>query len=347
MQLKPEQLSTHLRKQLAPIYFISGDDPLRVMEAADAVRAAAREQGYTEREVFTAQRGFDWDSLLAESANMSLFSERRIIDLRLPTGKPGNEGASFLREWASRPPEDTLLLITAGKLEQQARKSKWVQALDQAGVVMFIWPLDAEELPGWIHTRMRSKGLEPTPEAVQLLAERMEGNLLACVQEIEKLLLLNGEGPVDADTILSLVADNARYDVFTLVDAALAGNSARSAHILQGLRGEGVVPPVVLWGLARELRTLAAVTAAVAAGQPAAQAMARVRVWANRKQLVGSAVKRLRPADCGAMLQQCARIDRVCKGQATGSPWDELLQLVLKLSGKDLFPDAAGIEQVS
>ena len=170
------------------------------------------------------------------------------------------------------------------------------------------------------------------------------GNLFG----LEKLLLLNGEGPVDADTILSLVADNARYDVYTLADAALAGDAARSARILQSLRGEGVVPPLVLWGLARELRALAAVTAAVAAGQPARQVMTRLRIWPDRKkQLTGAAAKRLRPADCGAMLQQCARIDRVCKGQATGSPWDELLQLVLKLSGKDLFPDAAGIEQVS
>ena len=155
MNLKPEQLESRLRKQLAPVYFISGDDPLRVMEASDAVRAAARTQGYDEREVLTVQKGFDWNSLLSEAGNLSLFSQRRIIDLRLPTGKPGKEGAQALRDFSKQSPEDTLLLITAGKLDPAARKSKWVQALDKAGVVLFVWPLKGGELPAWVRARMR------------------------------------------------------------------------------------------------------------------------------------------------------------------------------------------------
>ena len=347
MQLNPEQLSSQLRKQLAPVYFISGDEPLRVMEAADAVRAAARGQGYDERELLTVQAGFDWDSLRAGGDNLSLFSQRRIIDLRLPTGKPGDAGAKALRAWAEQPPEDTLLLITAGKLEPAARKSKWVQALDRAGVVIFVWPLNASEFNAWVHARMRSRGLEPSPEAVDLLADRVEGNLLACVQEIDKLYLLHGGGPLAAEAITGMVADHSRFDVYGLVDTALAGKSARSVRILHGLHAEGIAPPVVLWALAREVRQLAAMAAVVASGQSVAQVLGQYRVWQARKALVGGALQRLPAARCNAMLRRCAAIDRVCKGQAAGNAWDELLQLTLELAGNNPLPRTTGMEQVS
>ncbi|MDX1696991.1 MAG: DNA polymerase III subunit delta [Thiohalobacterales bacterium] len=337
MQLKPEQLDAHLKKNLAPVYFISGDEPLRVMEAADAVRAAARARGYDERDVLTVQAGFDWASLQAEAGNLSLFSAQRIIDLRLPTGKPGKEGAQALRDFAGQPPEDTLLLVTAGKLEPAARKSKWVQALDAVGVVMYVWPLGTQEFPAWIRQRMQRRGLQPTSEAVSMLAERVEGNLLACVQEIDKLYLLQGEGEVDADAVARLVADSARYDVFGLVDAALAGDLARSIRILHGLQAEGVAPQVVLWALAREIRSLAAMTTAVARGEAVPAVLARHRVWANRKALVGGALQRLRPAGCSAMLRQCAAIDRISKGRGAGNAWDELLQLTASLAGRKIL----------
>ncbi|MGB5474623.1 MAG: DNA polymerase III subunit delta, partial [Gammaproteobacteria bacterium] len=291
MQLKPEQLDAHLKNKLAPVYFISGDEPLRVLEAADAVRAAARTQGYDERDVMTVQAGFDWNSLLAQAGNLSLFAQRRIIDLRIPTGKPGEAGAKALREFVAQAPEDILLLITAGKLDPSARKSKWVQALEQAGVAVFVWPLNAQEFNGWVQARMRKRGLQPSAIAVQMLAERVEGNLLACVQEIDKLYLLRGAGPVDADAIAGLVADHARFDVYTLVDAALAGKATRSVRILNGLQAEGVAPPVVLWALARELRQLAAMTAEIRKGQSIAGVLARYRVWANRKDVVGAALQ--------------------------------------------------------
>jgi DNA polymerase-3 subunit delta len=342
MQLRPEQLDSHLRKSLAPVYFISGDEPLRVLEAADAVRAAARAQGYDEREVLTVQAGFDWNSLLAEAGNLSLFAQRRIIDLRLPTGKPGKEGAEALRTYAEQPPQDTLLLITAGKLEPAARKSKWIEALDRTGVVIFVWPLNAREIVGWVQARMRKRGLQPTPEAVQVLADRVEGNLLACVQEIDKLFLLQGAGPVDVEDITRLVADHARYDVFTLVDSALAGQAARSVHILTGLQAEGVAPPVVLWALAREIRELTAMAGELAKGQDISGVLSRHRVWANRKAPVGAALKRLSQDKCRRLLRQCASVDRLCKGQAAGNAWDELLQLTLQLAGN---PALSGIAQ--
>lgn len=347
MQLKPEQIDAHLHKHLAPVYFISGDEPLRVMESADAVRAAAREQGYEEREVLTVQPGFDWAALTAQAGNLSLFSQRRIIDLRIPTGKPGAEGSKALRAYAENPPEDTLLLITAGKLDGSARNGKWVQALDKAGVVIHVWPLKAHEFTRWVEQRMRRRGLQPGTDAVALLADRVEGNLLACMQEIEKLYLSLGEGPVDADAILEQVADNARYDVFGLVDTALAGDAARSVRILQGLDAEGVAPQIVVWALSREIRSLAVMAAAVTGGQQVAAVVTRHRVWAARKAVVTRALQRLSAAQCGLMLRHCARIDRIGKGRAAGNVQDELLQLVLTLAGKQPLPDSERLERVS
>jgi DNA polymerase-3 subunit delta len=348
VQLKPEQLGSHLRKQLAPLYFISGDDPLRVMEAADAVRAAARARGYDEREVLTVQAGFDWSSLLGEAGNLSLFSQQRILDLRLPGGKPGDAGGKALRAWAERPPEDTLLLITSGKLDQNTRKSKWLQALDKAGVVLTVWPLKTgAELLGWVGARMRQRGLEPTNEALEMLTGQVEGNLLACVQEIDKLHLLNGPGRVDVEDITAMVADNARYDVYGLVDSALLGDAARCVRILQRLRAEAVAIPVVLWALSREIRSLLGMTAAMAQGDSVGAVLGRYHVWQARKQIVGAALKRLSSADCMAMIRQCAEIDRVCKGRAAGNEWDELLQLTLRLAGKDILPETPELEQAS
>jgi DNA polymerase-3 subunit delta len=348
MQIKPEQLDARLRKPLAPVYLVSGDEPLRVLEAADALRAAARAQGYDEREVLTAQANFDWSTLMSAAGNLSLFSRRRVIDLRMPGGKPGAEGARALRAYAQQPPDDTVLLVTAGKLERSARDSKWVQALDKVGVVVFVWPLNAQEFTAWIQQRMRARGLEPTAEAIALLADRAEGNLLACKQEIEKLYLLQGEGTVDEAAILALVADNARYDVFALVDSALLGEASRSVRILQGLRAEGIVPQIILWALSRELRQLAAMAAAVASGQPAQAVVARHRIWPPaRRSMLAAALQRLSLAQCHTLLQHCARIDRVSKGQAAGNTWNELLQLALTLAGNQALPDTAVMEQVS
>jgi DNA polymerase-3 subunit delta len=347
MQLKPEQLEARLRKQLDPVYFVSGDEPLRVLEAADAVRSAAQSQGYSEREVMTVQAGFDWEALTSSAASLSLFAERRIVDLRLPTGKPGDAGARALRAWAERPPEDTLLLVTSGKLEPAARKSKWLQALDAAGVVIQVWPLKLHEFHAWVQVRMRRQGLEPTREAVAMLAERVEGNLLACVQEIDKLYLLRGAGPVAAEDVLALVADNARYDVYGLVDSALAGQAARSVHMLHGLEAEGAAAPVVLWALAREIRQLAAMAALVAGGRSVRNVLDQYRVWDNRKPLLEAALKRLPVAACNRLLRQCAFTDRVCKGQAAGNAWSELLQLTLKLAGQQTLAGPEELEQVS
>ncbi len=347
MQLRPEQLEARLGRQLDPVYFISGDEPLRVLEAADAVRAAAQSQGYSEREVMTVQAGFDWDALASSADSLSLFAERRVIDLRLPMGKPGDAGARALRAYAERLPEDTLLLVTSGKLDPAARKSKWLQALDAAGVVVQVWPLNAQEFHAWVQARMRRRGLEPTREAVVLLADRVEGNLLACVQEIDKLYLLQGVGPVTAENVLDLVADNARYDVYGLVDSALAGHAARSVHMLHGLDAEGTPAPVVLWALSREIRQLAAMAEAVAGGRPVRAVLDQYRVRDARKSMLEAALKRLPAPRCYRLLRQCAFTDRVCKGQAAGNAWVELLQLTLQLAGRHTLAGPEELEQVS
>ena len=336
MQLKPEQLAQHLQKHLAPVYLIHGDELLLVQEAADAIRAAARARDYADREVLTVERDFDWNRLTEASNNLSLFAERRILEVRLPTGKPGDAGGKALRAYAARPAEDTLLLIISGKLDAQQRKSKWVTDLEAAGVGVPVWPVDARALPAWIRARMRAAGLQPTPAAVDLLAERIEGNLLACAQEIDKLALLVGEGPVDAAAVTAAVADSARFDVFGLVDSALAGEPGRSLRMLVGLRGEGVEPVLVVWALARELRSLAAMAWETAHGESPGQVMARHRVWKARQGPIGKALTRHRLDTWLDLLRRCAHLDQMVKGQAPGNVWDELVQLCLLLAGRPL-----------
>ncbi|MEE8380042.1 MAG: DNA polymerase III subunit delta, partial [Gammaproteobacteria bacterium] len=208
MKLYPEKLNAHLKGDLLPIYFFSGDEPLQLGEAADAVRRAAREQGYTEREVMHAERGFDWNELLAASNAMSLFAEKRVIDLRLPTGKPGKDGGAALVEYAERPPEDTVLLVSSGKVDKRSQSAKWYKALDKVGATLQVWPVDAKEMPNWLDQRLRSRGLQPERDAARLIAERVEGNLLAAAQEVDKLLLLNGEGPLSTEQVEAAVADS-------------------------------------------------------------------------------------------------------------------------------------------
>jgi len=335
MKLYPDKLNAHLKGGLLPIYFFSGDEPLQLGEAADAVRRVAREQGYTEREVMHAERGFDWNELLAASNAMSLFAEKRVIDLRLPSGKPGKDGGAALVEYAERPPEDTVLLISSGKVDKRSQSAKWYKALDKVGATLQVWPVDANEMPKWLDQRLRSRGLQPERDAARLIAERVEGNLLAAAQEVDKLLLLNGEGPLSADQVEAAVADSARFDVFGLVDAVLMGNISRLTRMLDGLRGEGVEPILVLWALTREIRSLADMAAQIQAGKGIDGVLSRV--WGNRKGPVKAGLQRHNRVRWQQMLRRAARLDRVIKGAAVGNAWDELLQLSLMMAGVRLF----------
>jgi DNA polymerase-3 subunit delta len=342
-QLRADQLARQLAGGLSPVYFIHGDEPLLVGECADAVRSAARQQGFSDRQVFSADSGFDWNRLAAASDSLSLFSERRILELRLPTGKPGRDGAKALCAYAGRLPDDTVLLVISAKLEAAARRSKWVQALDRAGVSVPVWPVETADLPAWIDRRMRGHNMLASRDALQLIADRVEGNLLAAAQEIEKLYLLQGPGPLDLDSVVELVADSARFDIFTLVDAALAGDAVYAQRVLTGLRAEGVEPVLVLWALSREIRALASMARAVKGGMPLGRVLAERRVWEKRKPLIGGVLQRIRGRQWWLLLQRCALLDRVIKGRAPGSAWDELLQLTLRIAGVTSLPVSAGI----
>ena len=336
MQVRAEQLSAHLEKQLAAAYLVHGEEMLIQQEAVDVIRSAARRRGYVEREVFVIEKGFDWTLVRDAASALSLFADRRILELRMPAGKPGEAGSRVLQGYLARPPEDTLLLLVAGKLDARERRAKWVQVLEKAGVSVAAWPIDARRLPAWIGARMRARGLRPSREAVELLAERVEGNLLACAQEIEKLRLLHGGAELDAAQVIASVADSARFDVFALVDSALSGDGVRTVRMLNGLRAEGVEPPLVVWALARELRSLEGMSRDLANGEAVSRVMERARVWASRQAVVGAALKRHRQVAWQQLLSHCARIDRVIKGQLRGNAWDELIQLTLDIAGLPL-----------
>lgn len=337
MRLRIDQLAPHLARGLAPVYLVSGDEPLQVEEACDAIRAAARAQGYHERILFQAATGFDWSALAACTQNLSLFAERKLIELRLPGGKPGEAGGAALAAYAAQPASDSVLLVICPRLDAATQKSKWVSALDAAGMTLQVWPVEPRQLPEWIRRRLAARGLKADDEAVALLTERVEGNLLACAQDIEKLYLLYGAAGIDAAAVAAAVADNARFDIYALVDSALAGDGARSSRILEGLRAEGVDPVLVLWALVREVRALARMAYDCAQGAGVDQVLANHKVWEKRKGLVRAGLMRHKARAWQRMLLLAARIERIVKGALPGSAWDELLKLTLAMGGVRLF----------
>jgi DNA polymerase-3 subunit delta len=329
MNVRPDQLADILNRQIHPLYLISGDEPLQVMEAADSVRANCRQQGYTDREVFDVDTGFDWQRLRDEANSLSLFSTRRVLDLRLPSAKPGREGAQALKDYAADIPQDTVLLITAGKLESAQKKSAWFKALDNAGVVMQCWPIGPDRLPAWIKQRFQSRGMRPSADVVDYVCQRIEGNLLAAAQEIDKLDLTLGPGKVDINTVREAVTDASRFDVFELTDSALAGDKRRVIRIIQGLQAEGQESVLVTWALAKDIRVLATVSADRGSAD---YGLKQAGVWRNRLPLFKSCLSRHSTAVFKRMLQHCATIDGINKGQRTGNVWDELQLLVYQLA---------------
>jgi DNA polymerase-3 subunit delta len=331
MLLKPEQLETHLASELAASYLISGDEPLLVQECADAIRRTAREHGCAERQRIHIAGKDDWLELGHSAGSLSLFADRKLIEVSLPSGKPGAEGSKALQEFLASNSDDVLLIVSA-KIDKQSQKSKWYNALDRAGVVMPIWPVSPAELPAWIAARMQSAGLSVDREAIVLLAERMEGNLLAAAQEIEKLRLLHGEQQITADMIAETVSDNARYDAFRLVDVALSGDARGAVRTLRGLKAEAIQPPVLLWAVAREVRLLADLKRDVAEGTSINSALNRRGVWRNRQSMVRAATQRLTGRDLAEMQALTFQADGASKGFLTGEPWSLLENLVVVMA---------------
>ncbi len=336
MKLYADRLAGHLKGALAPVYLLCGDEPLQLGEAADAVRAAARREGYASREVFFAERGFDWQALRSAGESLSLFAERRVLELRLPTGKPGDAGAKMLVEFAARPPEDTVLLVISGKVD---KKNKWVAALEKAGVFVEVWPIEGAQLPRWIQDRMAAAGLAADRDAAQLLADRVEGNLLAAAQEIDKLALLLQGRQADVDAVRDAVADSARFDIFQLADVALAGDAVRALRMLDALRAEGTEAVLVSWALAKEIRSLAEMSFKLAGGQSVERLVASV--WPKKRQpVVARALQRFSVKVWERLLLEVALIDRQVKGMRRGDAWQSLERLVAAMAGSPLSQPA-------
>ncbi len=332
MKLYPEQLGPHLKGPLAPVYVLSGDEPLQLLEASDALRAAARSAGYLNRELFTVDGGFDWSAFRAACDTQSLFGEARVLDVRF-TAKPDKTATQALMRFAERPPADVLLLLALPKLGKAELAAGWCSALERIGVVIQVWPLEGEKLIRWLDRRLNARGLLCDQSGLHLLAARVEGNLLAAAQEIEKLAILHGSGRLTDEQIVRAVADSARYDVFDLAQEALLGQVGKAARILSGLRGEGIAAPVVLWALTRECRLLNQLQTERQQGVPTETLFARHRIWEPRKSAFGHALQRNTPATIRRALMLAAQADRIIKGLQSGDDWDTLLMICESLSG--------------
>lgn len=335
MRIKPEQLESALREHLAPVYLITGDEPLQSGEAADAVRRQARGHGYEDRELLVADSGFAWRQLGVAGGSLSLFADKKIIDLRIPAGALGAEGGQALTDYCRRLPDDALLLITTGKISGGPVKNRWLDAIDKAGVIVPVWPPQGRELLRWLEQRLARRGLSANLEGLRLLAACVEGNLLAAAQEIEKLYGLYGPGALDSARIQAAVADSSRYDVFALIDTILAGAVERIPKILFDLRAEGVAAPIVLWALTREARTLLAARQRLAQGQPREAVFKAQQIWNKRKTLIEQALARLNSKILHEALTLGAKADRQIKGQERGDGWETLLMMSFKLAGKE------------
>jgi DNA polymerase-3 subunit delta len=326
------QLERHLRDRLAKVYLVAGAEPLLVDEALEQVRAAAMRAGFTSRELHTADRSFKWLDLLAGADNLSLFATRKIVEIRLATPKPGDQGAATIAALCEREDPDTLVIVAVGdKLDSTAARSTWVKAVEQHGVVVEIWPIERGELPQWIRRRAASHKLKLTEAAAQSLAERVEGNLLAADQEIKRLALTSGGREIDEAEVLEYAADSSRFDVFALADAVLAGETGRAFKILHGLRAEGVHPVQISWVLNRDISLLARLEYAVRHGEHLDGALMKSGVWRRRQPLVKRALAKFKAPRLKALVNEAARVDAALKGVFPAEPWTTLTDLLIAL----------------
>ncbi|MDQ5767605.1 DNA polymerase III subunit delta [Thiothrix subterranea] len=340
MQVRAEQIEDHLRHTLASVYLISGDEPLQVMETADAIRKAAAAKGFSERDVMTVDTQFDWGTLYDAAGALSLFSDKKLLDMRLPTCKAGQSGTKALQHYLEHLPTDKILLLQTGRLDKACKSAAWVKKVEQLGVSVQVWDLSPAQTLAWIARRMKQAGLQPDNEAVRYLTERVEGNLLAAVQEISKLFLLCGSRPMTAANIMAVVEDNSRFTVFDLAEAILAQDARRIRHIMLVLQEEETATPLLVWALADLLRQLYAGCENVR-NNVSNQALL-MRMPKTRQGLFQTALRRLLNADWQRLFAMAARLDQHSKGvgqDVSRHPqrlWDELLDLALLLGGREL-----------
>ena len=341
MKVYPDKLAAQLARSVSPIYIVSGDEPLLIQEACDTIRSSLRKQGFSEREVYHIDASFDWEQVLFGANSMSLFADKKILELRMPGGKPGVVGAKALTSYMENLSEENVLLLITDRLDASTQRAKWFKAMESEGAFVQVWPIEIDKLPGWIQQRMRRVGLTADRDAAQLLADKVEGNLLAAVQEIELLGVVCTEGKVTLEQVFEGVSDSARYSVFSLIDAALSGESRRTVAMVHGLRSEGTAVLQILGLLAKELRTLGGMAGKLKDGQTVNSVVAAAHVWPKRRKAVEAALKRHTAAAFEMMLGRVSLIDQLVKGLGTGEPWDELAALLLVLAGAQLVTDTA------
>lgn len=330
MNVRPDQLPSMVSKRLYPVYMVSGDEPLQQMESLDLIRGFLREQDFTEREVLDVDAQFDWQNLMDEAASMSLFASRRIVELRLPSAKPGRQGSQVLKDYLTQVPEDTVLLVNAGKIDGNAKKSAWYKAIEQQGLVVQCWPVPVDKLCFWLKQRFSKRDMDADNDVLAYISQHVEGNLLAADQEIEKLALLLGPGKVSYADVAQAVTSQSRYSVFELLDVLLSGNSKRVMKIISGLKAEAMVPVVVNWALAKDIRLLVQVK------QDASSVdynLKRSGVWQSRISLFKSCLSRHSYRSLQLLLKRCAYIDAASKGVVDANVWDEIEMLCLRLAG--------------
>ncbi len=330
--LASDDLPRHLSSGLKPLYVVHGDALLLVIEAADRIRAAARAAGYSERETFVVEQYFKWGELRNSAQSLSLFAERKVLDIRIPSGKPGTEGGQALQDYAAHLSPDVLTLITLPKLDWTAQKSQWFSALERHGVVVSADDIPRKNLPRWLATRLQRQDQSADEATLDFIADRCEGNLLAAFQEIQKLALLYPAGNLSFENVKNAVMDVARYDVFKLSEAMLQGNPARFAHMLSGLRAEGTATVLILWAMSEDVRALGKVLQAMQGGSDLSSALRAVRVRKDKQGMIESAARRCKFPQIERALQHAARVDKTIKGLRQGDVWDELLQLGLRFA---------------
>jgi DNA polymerase-3 subunit delta len=346
VKIRPADLDHSLARGLAPVYLVSGDEPLQIAEAGDAIRTAVRSAGAVERDVLYVEAGFDWGSLVDAYASRSLFSERRLVELRITNGRPGKTGGELIASLMENVNPDTTLLVVSGRPDRKVSSATWFKKLEQAGVHVEIWPVDSASLPGWIGQRMAAVGLQPQGDAAQWLAERVEGNLLAASQEIEKLLLLQGPGPVTSEQVDELVANSARFDPFDLLDTVLQERVRRGVQMVNGLRSEGAEPIRVLAALCWALRLLVSIARAHEQGESLSARISRQPALRRRQRVIEQGIRRLGRRELESILCHASLVDRIAKGAVIGDAWGELTALILRLAGRRM-PDQMAYDQLA
>jgi len=355
MKVSAEQLSAFLerQKEFPRVFFISGDEPLQMMEAADAIRAASRKQGYSERDIFHTDAQFDWNQLAGASNALSLFSDKKILDIRVSNKSPGKAGSQAIRDYLQHVPDDKIFLLQTPKLDRSTRNSAWVKALDKQGVMVQVWDLSAPQTMAWVVKRMKAVGMHPSQDAVRLLTERVEGNLLAALQEINKLKLLfvkadqNAKGVVEItdEMVLASVSDSSRFNVFDLSNAVMTGDAHRVQHIHHQLKQEGTPIQLVLWTLTDLTRQLYDASFKLRNGTPESQIIAAIP--RPRQNLFRGAIRRMQYEHWPEIIAMNSQIDRISKGQGEiankgmSRIWQDLLELALVLAGSPSIKNPA------